>query len=246
MAAKEEEQLRLQVYLARCGVGSRRSCEEHIRHGRVRVNGRIVETMGLKVNPDDTVEFDNRKVFPDRRFVYIALYKPKFVVSSTSDPEGRQTVADIVKGKFPFRLFHVGRLDYLSSGLMFLTNDGAFSRYITNSANDIEKEYHVEVSRTLSKELLDSFVKGFVIEGERFSVKSYRQMGEKQVSIILTEGKNREIRKLFHSNKIRVKKIHRVRIGKVQLRGMVPGEYRLLSEKDLGSLGYRHEGALWS
>ena len=246
MGVNEEEQLRLQVFLARCGVGSRRGCEDFIKQGRVRVNGQPVRTMGVKVSPEDSVEFDFKRVFPDRRFVYIAINKPKFVVSSLKDPEGRDTVADLVKGKFPFRLFHVGRLDYLSTGLMFLTNDGAFSRFITNPANDIEKEYQVEVSRPLLLPMLDSFVSGVTIEGERFSIKSYRQQGEKHLSIVLTEGKNREIRRLFHSNKIRVKKLHRVRIGPVQLRGMHPGEYRLLTARDLNALGYRQEGGIWS
>ena len=245
-AHAEEGELRLQVFLARCGVGSRRACEEYIRQGRVEVNGRPVTKMGIKVSPDDTVVFDHRRVYPDRRFVYIVLYKPKFVVSSLNDPEGRKTVADLVRGRFPFRLFHVGRLDYLSTGLMFLTNDGAFSRFITDPARGIQKEYLVEVSRPLSTDLLDSFVRGVVIDGEKLAVDSYRLLGEKNVSLVLREGKNREIRRLFHHNKIRVKKLHRVRIGSIRIKGMVPGEYRIMNKKELAALGYSTEGELWS
>jgi 23S rRNA pseudouridine2605 synthase len=246
MADNRDNEIRLQVFLARSGVASRRGSEELIRQGRVRVNGRVVTRMGEKVSMNDSVQVDHKRIYPDRRFVYVALYKPKFVVSSLNDPEGRTTVADIIKGKFPFRLFHVGRLDYLSSGLMFLTNDGEFSRFITSPDVGIEKEYLVEVSRTISKELLDSFVRGITIDDEELSISSYRLVGEKAAYLILKEGKNREIRRLFHHNKIRVKKLHRVRIGSVLVKGMVPGEYRILGEKDLRGLGYKHEGALWS
>lgn len=245
-APSGEESLRLQVFLARCGVGSRRACEEYILHGRVKVNGQVVDKMGVKVGLEDRIEFDHKRVYPDRRFAYIALYKPKFVVSSLQDPEGRSTVADLVKGKFPFRLFHVGRLDYLSTGLMFLTNDGEFSSYITNPVNGVEKEYLVELSRTISEELLESFVRGVTIDGERFSIDSYRLTSEKSVSMVLTEGKNREIRRLFHHHKIRVKRLHRVRIGAIRLRKMVPGEYKILNKRDLESLGYKMEGSIWS
>ncbi|WP_319561613.1 pseudouridine synthase [Marispirochaeta sp.] len=246
MADKKDNEIRLQVFLARSGIASRRGSEDLIRQGRVRVNGKVVTRMGEKVSLNDSVEVDHKKVYPDRRFIYIALYKPKFVVSSLKDPEGRTTVADIIKGKFPFRLFHVGRLDYLSSGLMFLTNDGEFSRFITSPAVGIEKEYQVEVSRLMSTELLDSFVRGIRIEDEELSISSYKIVGEKVAYLILKEGKNREIRRLFHHHKIRVKKLHRVRIGSVKLKGMVPGEYRLLKERDLRELGYKNEGALWS
>ncbi|WP_319417460.1 pseudouridine synthase [Marispirochaeta aestuarii] len=246
MADNKDNEIRLQVFLARSGIASRRGSEDLIRQGRVRVNGRVITRMGEKVSLGDTVEVDHKKIYPDRRFVYVALYKPKFVVSSLNDPEGRTTVADIIKGKFPFRLFHVGRLDYLSSGLMFLTNDGEFSRFITSPAVGIEKEYLVEVSRPISKELLDSFVRGITIDDEVLSISSYRLAGEKVAYLILKEGKNREIRRLFHHNKIRVKKLHRVRIGSVNIKGMVPGEYRLLAARDLKELGYRHGGALWS
>ena len=111
MADNRDNEIRLQVFLARSGVASRRGSEELIRQGRVRVNGRVVTRMGEKVSMNDSVQVDHKRIYPDRRFVYVALYKPKFVVSSLNDPEGRTTVADIIKGKFPFRLFHVGRLD---------------------------------------------------------------------------------------------------------------------------------------
>ena len=246
MEDKNEEELRLQVFLARSGIGSRRGCEDIIRHGRVRVNGNPVNQMGIKVSRDDIIEVDFKRVYPDRRFIYLALYKPKFVVSAMDDPEGRKTVSDYIKGKFPFRMFHVGRLDYLSTGLMFLTNDGVFSKFITDPAKGIEKEYKVEVSRVITAELLDSFVRGVVIDGEKLSIDSYRLTSDKTVNIILKEGKNREIRRLFNNNKIRIKKLHRIRIGKIVLRSMVPGEYKILGERDLASLGYKPEGKVWS
>ncbi len=246
MEDKKDEEVRLQVFLARSGTGSRRGCEEIIRQGRVRINGRIVKQMGQKVSTEDIVEVDNKRVYPDRRFIYLALNKPKFVVSAMNDPEGRKTIEFFIKGKFPFRLFHVGRLDYLSTGLMFLTNDGNFSRHITDPSRGVEKEYKVDVSRTLSTDLLDSFVRGVVIDGEKLSIDSYRVTGEKSVHIILKEGKNREIRRLFNHSKIRIKKLHRIRIGGIQLKGMIPGEYRVLNSRDLAQLGYKTEGRVWS
>ena len=225
--------LRLHVFLARCGVASRRNAEKLIDQGRVMVNGTTIRTQGTLVAEDDTVMFDGKRVYPTRKMVYLAVNKPKKYLSTSSDPEGRPTALELLKNDFPFRLFTVGRLDFLSSGLILVTNDGDFAQAAMHPKSDVEKEYIVETKREIPAELLDQFKRGVTVESETYSIESYSIKNRFRVNLVLHEGKNREIRRVFQHWRIGVKRIHRVRIGPVRIKGIGSGEYRHLSDEEI-------------
>ncbi|QEN03212.1 pseudouridine synthase [Thiospirochaeta perfilievii] len=230
------DQLRLQVYLAKCGIASRRKCEEIISQGRVSVNGKVIITPGSKVEEGDVVMYDGRKIGLAKEKIYIALHKPSKFLCSTTDPDDRPLAIDLLTPVIKHRLFYVGRLDYLTSGLIFFTNDGDFSKKMTHPSTHIEKEYVVTTKDEIPMELMEEFKKGIYVLGERFKMKDYEFKGTRCVHIILEEGKNRELRKVFLSRNVSVKKVHRIRIGSVELKGIHSGHFRKLTEREVKSL----------
>jgi 23S rRNA pseudouridine2605 synthase len=228
-----EQAIRLHVYLARCGLGSRRACEEYIRHGRVTINDAPVTQMGAKVGPADTVTFDGKKVTPSTRKVYLAVHKPRGFICAASDPQGRPLVSSLFSSAVRERLFHVGRLDFLSTGLILYTNDGEFGKLVTHPGSGIEKEYLVETGRAIEDELLRRYSKGIRVGDVVYRCKQYTLRGPHSALITLTEGKNREIRNVFTSRNVRLKRVHRLRIGPVTLRGIPPGHFRRLTEREV-------------
>ncbi|MDC7225874.1 MAG: pseudouridine synthase [Spirochaetales bacterium] len=229
------EGLRLQVYLAKAGIGSRRKCEEFISEGRVAVNGEQVFTQGIRI-VDQNVTFDGRPVYPAKKMVYIALNKPVRYLCTASDPEGRSTAIELVRKAWPGRIYNVGRLDFMSSGLIFFTNDGEFTKSITHPASGILKTYTVETREDIPKDMLDEWKHGVSIEGVRYKIEEYEIKTNKRVTLTLREGKNREIRNLFNSKRFKIKKLHRIRIGSVSIGGLRPGEYRFLTETEVKKL----------
>jgi len=227
------EGIRIQLYLSQAGVASRRKSEELILKGRVTINGQAVTQLGSKVAEGDRVAVDGREVHPTKQYVYFMLHKPPHYLCSSSDPEGRPLAVSLINQTFQGRLFNVGRLDYLSSGLIFFTNDGVFAKIVAHPSSAIEKEYLVETKKPIPETLLEEFKHGIWVEGERFALKRYELQGQRSVKIVLQEGKNRELRKVFHSRKISVKRVHRVRIGPVSIKGLAPGHYRKLTEREI-------------
>lgn len=232
----DKEEIRLQLYMARCGVASRRKCEEIIAQGRVSVNGNIVITPGTKVGEDDSVKMDGRLIRPAKKKIYIALHKPSKFLCSNDDPDGRSLAIDLISPAVRQRVFNVGRLDYLTSGLIFFTNDGEFAKKITHPSSHVEKEYVVTTKKPIPQDLMDNFQKGIYVGDEFFKLKSYKLNGSNSVNIILEEGKNRELRKVFQSQNINVKKVHRIRIGCVKLTGINSGHFRNLTEREVKTL----------
>ncbi len=230
------ESLRLQVFLARCGVGSRRKCEEYIAEGRVTVNGKAVLTAGHKVAPEDNVTFDGRPVKPEKEFVYIALHKPSGFICSNQDQDGRPLAKDLLADASNRRLYNVGRLDYMTSGLIFFTNDGDFTKLMSHPSSHVEKEYIVTTKKEIPKELMEQFKKGIAVQGEYFRLKRYQFKGTRTVAITLEEGKNKELRKVFLSKNITIKSIHRIRIGNIKLTGLDSGRFRKLTKKEVEQL----------
>jgi 23S rRNA pseudouridine2605 synthase len=230
-----EGKIRLQVFMAHAGVASRRACEEYIQDGLVKVNGRIVTELGFKVGEDDSVVFRRRRVYLVRNFVYLALNKPPRFLSTTSDPEKRPLALDLLKPGFDMRLYPVGRLDFLSSGLIFFTNDGDFAQAVSHPRSGVEKEYLVETKKDIPEEFLQDYQKGVIVEGERYRLKSYTVKNPHLVSLVLEEGKNREIRTVFASRGLYPRKIHRVRIGPVTVRGLDSGRFRRLSPGEVAA-----------
>ncbi|HAK45061.1 MAG TPA: rRNA pseudouridine synthase [Spirochaeta sp.] len=230
-----DEGLRLQVYLAKAGIGSRRKCEEYISEGMVTVDGETVFTQGMKIT-DQKVSFKGRPVFPARKMVYIALNKPVRYLCTASDPEGRPTAVELVRKAWPGRVYNVGRLDYMSSGLIFFTNDGDFTKIITHPSSGILKTYIVETREDITPEMLNEWKKGITVEGIKYKIEEYELKTPKRVSLTLREGRNREIRNLFNSKRFKIKKLHRIRIGSINIGGLKAGEYRFLTETEVKKL----------
>ncbi len=155
-----KDTIRLQVFLARCGLGSRRGCETLIHHGRVAVNGAPVTQLGTKVSPGDSVTLDGKVVVPSAKRTYIAVHKPREYLCANSDPQGRPLVSQLFSSAIRARLFHVGRLDFLSTGLILYTNDGEFSKLVSHPRAGIEKEYLVETGRVIDDEFLHQYSRG--------------------------------------------------------------------------------------
>jgi 23S rRNA pseudouridine2605 synthase len=228
-----EAGVRLQVYLARCGLGSRRNCELLIQHGKVTINGAPVTRMGEKVLPNDIVTLDGRKVTPSANRIYVALHKPRGFICASSDPEGRPLASSLFASAFKERLFHVGRLDFLSTGLILYTNDGEFSRIVSHPASRVEKEYLVETGRAVEEAFLRQYSKGIRVGEVTYRCEGFTLRGPHSAHITLLEGKNRELRNVFASRNIRLKRVHRLRIGPVTLRGIPPGHFRRLTEREV-------------
>ncbi len=230
---ENDDGIRLQLFMARSGVGSRRKCEELIADGFVKVNGETVTSRGLKVTNDDIITYRGRTLHATRKLIYLALHKPSLYICSNSDPEGRNLAIDLLKGEFPVRLYNVGRLDYLSTGLIFFTNDGNFAKIVSHPSSRIEKEYIVETKQEISEDILKNFLKGTWVEGIFYKISSYSYKTPYKVKLVLKEGKNREIRRYFQSRNLKIKKLHRIRIGIVTLGTIPQGGYRFLTEKEV-------------
>jgi 23S rRNA pseudouridine2605 synthase len=228
-----KDSIRLQVFLARCGLGSRRGCETLIRHGRVTVNGLPVTQLGTKVSPRDSVTLDGRPIAPSSKNTYIAVHKPREYLCANSDPQGRPLVSDLFSQVIRGRLFHVGRLDFLSTGLILYTDDGEFSRLVSHPRTGIEKEYLVETGKAIDEDFLRQYAKGIRVGDQLYRCKSYVLRGPHSALITLTEGKNREIRNVFASRNIRLKRVHRLRVGPITLKGIPPGHFRRLTEREI-------------
>jgi 23S rRNA pseudouridine2605 synthase len=234
--APEGGLIRLQVYLAHAGLASRRGAEKLIAEGRVQVNGRVVSVLGEKVRPGDSVTVDGRPVKPETRFRYLALHKPPGYICSSADPQGRPLALDLLPPGIGERLYNVGRLDFLSSGLILFTNDGDFAARVSHPSAGLEKEYLVEASGLIPDSVIESFTQGLVIDGERYRAGKIERIGRKQLRICLVEGKNREIRRVFSHFHLHPVKLHRVRIGPVFLGDLAEGASRPLREAEIQAL----------
>jgi 23S rRNA pseudouridine2605 synthase len=217
--------------MARCGIGSRRACENYIREGRVAVNGRIAE-LGTKVTASDRVVLDKRQLHPETEKVYLAVNKPVGYLCSNSDTRGRPLVLDLLQD-IPQRIFHVGRLDFRSSGLIFYTNDGDFAKTVSHPSSKIEKVYQVETKDPFPEEHLSRYRRGLTIGGQNYRLRKYQYKTTRKVVLTLVEGKNREIRRVFEHFGYFPSKIHRIRIGCVHVRGIPAGGYRPLSRQEV-------------
>ncbi len=236
MEDNSKEQLRLQVFLAHCGVASRRASEQIILDGRVCVNGNVVTELGTKVSENDNVTVDGVKIRLEAKKRYVLLNKPAGFVCSSSDEKGRQVAADLLKEKYSERLYNVGRLDMYSKGMILFTNDGEFAAKLSHPSSQIEKEYIVETSQDIPDDFPKRFENGIRIEGVFYKCKRCVILKPRKLKIVLIEGKNREIRTVLESQNIGTKSLVRVRIGSVNLDELKTGESRDLSEKEVKEL----------
>ncbi|NLM46571.1 MAG: rRNA pseudouridine synthase [Firmicutes bacterium] len=232
--------MRLQKYLALCGVASRRAAEEMIAAGRVRVNGKKITRMGVLVDPAaDMVEVDNRPVRPAQKYEYILLYKPEGCVTTMKDPYGRPTVKDLVRDTGA-RVFPVGRLDRDTSGLLLLTNDGELANRLTHPSYGIEKEYLARVKDLPSRETLQRLAAGVMLaDGMTAPAKVRLVKGGRPTSLLsltLKEGRNRQVRRMLEAVNHPVVSLKRVRLGPLTLKGLRRGEWRRLTAQEVKAL----------
>ena len=228
--------IRLQAFLAHCGVASRRASEKIILEGRVKVNGKTITELGTKITENDEVLVDEKKVFLEETKRYVLLNKPSGYVCSLNDEKNRPVASDLLKEKYSERLYNVGRLDMFSCGLIIFTNDGEFAKVLSHPSSELEKEYIVDSSVPLPRDLAESFEKGVRVDGVFYKCKKAEDMNARRMRVVLIEGKNREIRNVFASREIGIKKLTRVRIGSVQMNGLKPGEFRDLTDEEVKSL----------
>jgi 23S rRNA pseudouridine2605 synthase len=227
---------RLQVYLAHAGVASRRACEELIAAGRVSVNGVIVTAPGTKVADGDKVCLDGKPVTAEQTFHYLALNKPPEYLCSSFDPQGRRLALELLPPAITERLYNVGRLDYLSCGLIFFTNDGEFTRRLSHPGSGFEKEYEVESTVPIPDEFVEAFTAGITVDGMRYKAKKVEKTGRKRLRVILVEGKNKELRRVFSHFHLHPAVLRRVRIGPVKLGSLPEGQCRTLTDGELNQL----------
>ena len=232
--------VRLQKYLAGCGVASRRGAEELIKQGRVSVNGEVVTEMGVQIDEEkDVVEFDGQVVRTERKMVYVLLNKPVGYVTTVSDDKGRPTVMELVS-EIPVRIYPVGRLDYDTEGLLLMTNDGDLTYKITHPKNNIEKTYVAEVTGNISMNTLIQLRNGVYLDGVKTAPAKVEVIGATRLGtkleITIHEGKNRQVRRMFESVGCIVKKLKRTREAGLIL-GHVPlGHWRKLTESEVNML----------
>ncbi len=231
---------RLQKFMAEAGVASRRACEELIRQGRVTVNGETA-SLGRSVEPkQDRVELDGKPVQKEQRRTVILLYKPRGVVSTSSDPEGRRTVQDYFR-EIPERLYNVGRLDLNSEGLLLMTNDGALANRLTHPRYGVEKTYYAVCDGRLTASEAARLTNGVELEDgvtapARVDAVRTTQRGDTSFLITIHEGRNRQIRRMLEAVGHRTLRLKRERFGPLSLGTLAPGEWRKLSDEEIKKL----------
>lgn len=229
---------RLQKVIAYAGVASRRKAEELILEGKVKVNGKVVRELGTKVSSSDTVEVNGVKLEKEDK-VYFLLYKPRGVISAVTDDKGRKTVTDIFKKHVHERIFPVGRLDYDTSGLLLLTNDGEFANLITHPKYKIDKTYIARVKGIPTIDNLKKLQRGIKLEDgktapAKVSMTSFDEKANKAiVEITIHEGRNRQVRRMFEAIGTPVVKLKRERLAFLDLAGLSTGEYRELTKHEV-------------
>ena len=226
--------MRLNRFLAAAGLGSRRSCEEHILKGRVSINGSFARTLSIRVNEGDDVRVNGRIVHAIAPRT-ILLNKPAGYVTTRSDRHAERTIFDLLPSDAG-HLFHVGRLDKESEGLLLLTNDGALAQELMHPSKGVEKEYEVILDRTFHERDAAALKKGTWIEGSMARVESVRQLAPNKIQIILHQGLKRQIRIMLNQLGFKVQRLTRIRVGPITLRGVKPGSYRDLRQEDLLAL----------
>lgn len=231
---------RLQKFLAEAGVASRRKAEELIAQGKVKVNGEVVMEMGRKIDPaKDTVTYLDQKVTTkDTKMVYLMLYKPEGYVTTAKEQFGRPAVMDLVKG-VKERIFPVGRLDYDTSGLLLLTNDGDLTYKLTHPKHDVDKTYIAKLYGIPDEGALQKFRRGVVIDGKRTKPAKIQIIDKDKdgrfctAEIIIHEGRNRQVRKMCEAIKHPVAQLKRTATGELKLGDLQKGKYRHLTEKEV-------------
>ena len=227
--------MRLQKYMASCGVASRRAAEKMIAEGRVSVNGNVITEMGVQVEDGDTVRLDGQVIRPEEEKRYVIYHKPAGEVTTVSDPEGRACVLDHFRD-YPVRLYPVGRLDYDSEGLLLLTNDGALTERLLHPSHQVDKTYLARVTGAVTPEEMQALRRGILLDDHKTAPAKARLIRQEtfasQVLVTIHEGRNRQVRRMFEETGHQVLQLRRVRFGPLELGDLRRGEWRELTEEE--------------
>ena len=230
-----KEKVRLQAYLAKCGIGSRRACESLVAEGRVTVNG-LAAKLGDSATAGDEVRLDGHVVRPQARLRYIILNKPAGFVSSMADERGRPVAVSLLSRDVEERVYNVGRLDQWSSGLLLFTNDGDLAALLGHPSGEIDKEYAIETDLPIPPDFRERFEAGVEVEGTLYKAKTVRLESERAMRVVLVEGKNREIRRVLEHFGLRALSLRRERIGPLSLGQLAEGAHRELAPEEVDAL----------
>ena len=232
--------MRLQKFIAECGIASRRNAEKIIESGRVTVNGELVDYMGCVINPEeDVVEIDGRVIEPENKKYYIVLNKPKNYVTTVSDDLGRPTVMQLVSD-INARIYPVGRLDFDTTGLLIMTNDGEFANILTHPKHVVNKTYIARIDKPLDENQLDRLRNGIDLDGVLTSPAKAenikRPLKGFEVKITIHEGKNRQVRRMLDAVGANVMSLKRISVGSLTLGNLPEGKWRRLSDAEINKL----------
>jgi len=231
---------RLQKVIAHAGVTSRRKAEAYILAGRVKVNGQVVMELGTQVNKNDRIEVDNVPIYQEE-YGYYLFYKPRGVISAVADDKGRKVVTDYFN-EVQERIYPVGRLDYDTSGLLLLTNDGNFSQILAHPSHQIDKVYVAKVKGLPSKRDLAPLARGIKLDGKKTAPAAFQILSADTrantsiIELTIHEGRNHQVKNMFQALGFPVQKLKRERYGVLTLQGLHPGEYRHLNKKEVSQL----------
>jgi 23S rRNA pseudouridine2605 synthase len=226
--------LRLNRFLAAAGLGSRRHCDELVAAGRVTINGHPCKNFGTQVELTDHVKVGNRLVRPAESLT-IVLHKPSGFVATRRDPHATDTIYDLLPAKFS-RLFNIGRLDAQSEGLLLLTSDGDLAQRLTHPRYKVEKEYEVTLDKLWEPKLAEKLREGVFLEGKRARLTRVQQFGPTRLRVVLEQGMNRQIRRMFYEIGYEVKRLVRIRLGHLRLGDLPRGAWRPLTKSELVAL----------
>ena len=234
--------MRLNRFLAAAGVGSRRHCDSLIATGRVTINGKICTNFSVQPATRDHVKVDGKLVHVEPPLT-IMLHKPAGFVSTRKDLHARDTIFDLLPQKFA-RLFNIGRLDAQTEGLILLTNDGELAQQLTHPRYKIDKEYEVTLDRAWDPVLAPKLSKGFFLDGQRARIERLHSITPARLRVVLHQGINRQIRRMFHEIGYEVKRLVRIRIGNLRLGDLPRGQWRVLTKRELESLRPRQQSEI--
>lgn len=223
---------RLQKYISQAGIASRRAAEDLIVEGKVRVNGKIVRELGTKVDPlKDRVEVNNKRIQHLEK-IYLAFNKPKRYLTTRDDPAKRRTIYELLPENLKTKVWPVGRLDFNTEGLLILTNDGDLTQTLSHPSKEHEKEYEVVLDKEITEGKLEKIRNGIRL-GDRVTSKAIARVDGVRVFLIIHEGWNRQIRRMFSAIDLTVRNLKRIRVGKLKLKDIPLGEYREITKADL-------------
>lgn len=226
--------MRLNRFLAAAGIGSRRHCDQLIADGRVTINGRVCTDFSAQPSESDNVKVSGRLVRHQRK-LYLLLHKPAGFVSTSADPHARDTIFDLLPSNLP-RLFNIGRLDAQTEGLIILTNDGDLAQHLTHPRARVEKEYEVTLDHQWESKLEPKLLKGMILDGKHAQIEKVRVIKPARLRVVLRQGLNRQIRRMFYQLGYEVVKLVRIRVGQLRLGDLPRGHWRPLRRNELQSL----------